>query len=56
MGVRMRLTVFDVYLGRFEGIIGREMDGHKENTTSIGTVIWTNDGCLPMEHVLTHRS
>jgi len=49
------VTVFGVYLGRFEGIIRREMDDDKENATSIRTVIWTNDGCLPIEHVLTHR-
>jgi len=49
------VTVFGVYLGRFEGIIGREMDDDEENATSIRTVIWTYDGCLPVEHVLAHR-
>ena len=45
-----------LYLGRFEGIIRREMDSDKENTTSIGTFIWTNNGCLPVEHILTQRT
>lgn len=45
----------ECHLGRFEGIIGREMDDDEENATSIRTVIWTYDGCLPVEHVLAHR-
>jgi hypothetical protein len=30
------------------------MNGNKENATRIGTVIWTYDGGLPMEHILSH--
>ena len=30
------------------------MNGNKENTTRIGAVIWTYDGGLPMEHILSH--
>lgn len=32
------------------------MNGDKKNATSIGTIIWTNNGCLPMEHVLPNRT
>lgn len=32
------------------------MNGNKENTTRVGTVIWTYDGGLPMEHILSHRT
>lgn len=48
--------IFYLYLGRFEGIIRREMDGYNEHTSSVGTIIWTDDGCLPVEHILSHRA
>jgi hypothetical protein len=57
--MRKGLTVlffFLSYLGRFKRIIRWEMNGNKENTTGIGTVIWTYDGGLPMEHILSHRT
>jgi hypothetical protein len=44
------------YLWGFERIIWWEMDSDKENTPSIGTVIWTNDGGLPMEHIFSNRT
>ena len=44
------------YLWGFERVVWWEMDSHKENTTSIRTIIWTNDGSLPMEHILSHRT
>lgn len=46
---------FEAYLGRFKRIVRWEMDGDLENTTRIGAIIWTNYGCLPMEHILCNR-
>uniref|UniRef100_A0A2P2L8G0 Ubiquitin-conjugating enzyme E2-17 kDa isoform X1 n=1 Tax=Rhizophora mucronata TaxID=61149 RepID=A0A2P2L8G0_RHIMU len=45
-----------MHLGGFERIIRWEMDGHKEDPTSIWTIIWTNDGSLPVKHILSHRT
>lgn len=42
------------YLGRFKRVIRRKMNGNLKNTTSIRAIIWTNYGCLPMEHVLSY--
>lgn len=44
------------YLRRFERIIRRKMNGNKKHSTRIGTITWTNNGCLPMKHVLCHRT
>lgn len=32
------------------------MDSHNEYTTWIRTIIWTNDCCLPMKHIFSHRT
>ena len=32
------------------------MNGDLENTTRIGAIIWTNYGCLPVEHIMCYRS
>ena len=39
-------------LGRLEGIVGREMDVQEKDTPGVRRVIWSHDGCLPVELVL----
>ncbi len=45
----------DNYLRGLEGVIWGEMNGNQKYTSSIGTIRWTHNCCLPMKHVLCHR-
>lgn len=44
------------YLGRLKWVVWREVNGDKEDTTSIGTVWWSHYGCLPVKHVFSYRT
>ena len=37
---------------RFEGVVGREVDGEEKNTALIGALWGSHDGRLPMEQVV----
>ena len=39
-----------------ERIIRRKVNGNQKDSSSIGTVRRSHDSCLPMEHVLSHRT
>ena len=41
----------ELELRGLEGVIRREVDVEEENTTREGGVIWSHDGCLPVEGV-----
>lgn len=44
------------HLGRFERIVGREMNCKEENSALVGTVRWTHDRRLPVKHVISDWS
>lgn len=44
------------YLWGFEGIVRREMDDNKEDTTGVRTVIRPHNGRLPVKHVSCYRT
>ena len=42
----------EVALGRLEGVVSREVDVQEVNTTSVGRIIGSHDGSLPVVLVL----
>ena len=42
----------EVALGRLEGVVGREVDVQEEHTSSIGRIIRSHDGGLPVVLIL----
>jgi len=46
----------EVAFGRSEGVVSWEVDVEEEDTSSIGTIVGTNDGGLPMEVVVFMRA
>lgn len=45
-----------LYLWGLEGIIGREMNSQKEDTTLVRAIFRTHNSCLPVEEVISNRT
>jgi hypothetical protein len=51
--VAMVDTSREMNLGWLERVVCWEMNIQEEDTSCIWRVIWSHDGCLPMEHIIT---